>query len=193
MLKNFTVEIADYECVATIGASGSGQSTIAALLQRLHEPASGSVAIGGHNIGYTDVNHLRDHVSVVSQNPNLFDATISDNIAYGTSGLSPTNIQRAARAANMHDFVTSLPQGYNNLEVFSCSAVAISRPVYLLWFISQSFPKSISGMSSYLYHIHVTRKNSTQLAIVSYTTREPIKVDDCISRRQSPFGLRHFR
>lgn len=108
------MEIADGECVAIVGASGSGKSTIAALLQRLYEPDSGSISIGSYNIGATDITHLRDHVSVVSQNPNLFDASISDNISYGHN-LSPTDIRRAAKAANVHDFITSLPQGYNTM------------------------------------------------------------------------------
>ncbi|KAF7976914.1 hypothetical protein HWV62_5310 [Athelia sp. TMB] len=112
VLKNASLEIADGECVAIVGASGSGKSTIAALLQRLYEPASGSVSVGAHDIAATDVAHLRNHVAVVSQNPNLFDASIADNIAYGAAGLSPTDIARAAKAANVHEFITALPQGY---------------------------------------------------------------------------------
>ncbi|KZP10603.1 P-loop containing nucleoside triphosphate hydrolase protein [Athelia psychrophila] len=124
VLKNVTLEIADGECVAIVGASGSGKSTIAALLQRLYEPAAGAIAVGGHRIAGTDVTHLRDHVAVVSQNPNLFDATVAENIAYGTAGLSRTDIARAARAANVHEFITGLPQGYDTMVGENASLIS---------------------------------------------------------------------
>ncbi|EKM56629.1 uncharacterized protein PHACADRAFT_253850 [Phanerochaete carnosa HHB-10118-sp] len=115
VLKDISLSLAGGECVAIVGSSGSGKSTIAALLQRLYEPSSGSVTIGHHPIHNTDVHYLRDHVAVVSQQPNLFDATIAENIAYGTQGLSREQIEAAARAANVHDFILSLPKGYETL------------------------------------------------------------------------------
>jgi ATP-binding cassette subfamily B (MDR/TAP) protein 1 len=62
-----------------------------------------------------DVTHLRHHISVVSQNPNLFDATIAENIRYGNESMSEVDIRTAAKAANVHDFVMSLPQGYDTM------------------------------------------------------------------------------
>nr|WCD39451.1 Ste6-1 [Ganoderma boninense] len=115
VLKNLFVEIKENECVAIVGSSGCGKSTMAALLQRLYEPDTGCVAIGPHILRSTDVHHLRDHVSVVSQQPNLFDASIAENIAYGNKSLTAEDIQRAAKAANVHDFVESLPKGYDTL------------------------------------------------------------------------------
>src|SRR5580698_7157692 len=115
VLKDVSMDVTDGECVAVVGASGSGKSTVAALLQRLYEPDSGSISIGSHLLGSTDVTYLREHVSVVSQNPNLFDATISENIAYGNSTISETDIQTAAKAANVHDFIMSLPHGYDTM------------------------------------------------------------------------------
>ncbi|KAI0827383.1 P-loop containing nucleoside triphosphate hydrolase protein [Trametes gibbosa] len=112
VLKDLSVEIAENECVAIVGSSGSGKSTMAALLQRLYEPASGCISVGPHALRSTEVHHLRDHVSVVSQQPNLFDASIAENIAYGNKTLSLADIQRAAQAANVHDFIESLPKGY---------------------------------------------------------------------------------
>lgn len=112
VLKDLSLTIADGECVAIVGASGSGKSTIASLLQRLYEPSTGSITIGGTNdLGWMDVQHLRDHVAVVSQQPHLFDSSISDNIAYGTL-LTESAIEDAARAANVHNFILSLPKGY---------------------------------------------------------------------------------
>ncbi|KAH7926936.1 hypothetical protein BV22DRAFT_1194028 [Leucogyrophana mollusca] len=122
VLKNLSMRVADGECVAIVGGSGCGKSTVAALLQRLYEPDSGTIAVGLNELRATDVKHLRDHVAVVSQNPNLFDASIRENIAYGRVGdrgrieaMSDEEVVRAAQAANVHDFVMSLPQGYDTL------------------------------------------------------------------------------
>ncbi|KAG1748937.1 P-loop containing nucleoside triphosphate hydrolase protein [Suillus paluster] len=75
-----------------------------------------------------DINHLRDHVAVVSQSPNLFDASIRENIAYGRvgedNGMSDADVERAARAANVHDFIMSLPQGYDALIGENASLVS---------------------------------------------------------------------
>ena len=124
VLKNLFVEIKENECVAIVGSSGSGKSTMAALLQRLYEPDTGCVAIGPHILRSTDIHHLRDHVSVVSQQPNLFDASIAENIAYGNKSLMPEDIRRAAKAANVHDFVESLPKGYDTLVGENASLIS---------------------------------------------------------------------
>lgn len=124
VLKNINLEIEDGECVAIVGASGSGKSTLAALLQRLYEPSAGKVSVGFHDLHSTDVIHLRQHVSVVSQNPNLFDATISENISYGSDALNDVDIRRAARAANVHDFIMSLPNGYETLVGENASLIS---------------------------------------------------------------------
>lgn len=101
------------ECVAIVGPSGSGKSTIAAMLQRLYEPSSGEINMDKHALAACDVKWLRNHIAVVSQSANLFDASVIDNIAYGSEDVSREEIYRAARAANIHEFITSLPQGYD--------------------------------------------------------------------------------
>jgi ATP-binding cassette subfamily B (MDR/TAP) protein 1 len=118
------MKLADGECVAVVGASGSGKSTIAALLQRLYEPDFGLISVGGNDIRATDVTHLREHVAVVSQNPNLFDASISENISYGNTTLSASDIRRAAKAANVHDFIMSLPHGYDTMVGENASLIS---------------------------------------------------------------------
>jgi ABC-type multidrug transport system fused ATPase/permease subunit len=80
ILKSISLNIAQGECVALVGTSGSGKSTIAALLQRLYEPIKGVVKIGGKDVNGVDVGWLREHIGVVSQQPNLFDASIADNV-----------------------------------------------------------------------------------------------------------------
>jgi ATP-binding cassette subfamily B (MDR/TAP) protein 1 len=113
ILKNLSVDIKQGESVAIVGSSGSGKSTMAHLLQRLYEPTSGTITVGPWSLNYMDVRHLRDHVSVVSQNPHLIGATVSENIAYGTEGLVHADIERAAVVANVHEFIESLPRGYD--------------------------------------------------------------------------------
>lgn len=115
VLKNVSVDIKEGETVAVVGSSGSGKSTMALLLQRLYEPTSGTIAVGPWSLNGMDIRHLRNHIAVVSQNPHLFDASVSENIAYGTDGVPQTDIEHAAIAANVHEFVKGLPQGYNTL------------------------------------------------------------------------------
>jgi ATP-binding cassette, subfamily B (MDR/TAP), member 1 len=124
VLKDLSLSIAEGECVAVVGASGSGKSTIAALLQRLYQPGAGSITVGYHPLQHTNVHHLREHVAVVSQQPNLFDATIAENIAYGSTDVSLDQIHAAARAANVHDFILSLPKGYDTLVGENASLIS---------------------------------------------------------------------
>ncbi|TFK52865.1 P-loop containing nucleoside triphosphate hydrolase protein [Heliocybe sulcata] len=115
VLKDVSFSVAEGECVAIVGASGSGKSTIATLLQRLYEPAVGSITIGTTDVGSMDVNHLREHVAVVSQNPNLFDASVRENIAYGAAFLTDDQIRQAALGANVDEFISMLPKGYDTM------------------------------------------------------------------------------
>jgi ATP-binding cassette subfamily B (MDR/TAP) protein 1 len=115
VLKGINLRIASGECVAIVGSSGSGKSTIAALLQRLYEPLFGVITIDGSPLHTINVEHLREHVSIVSQNPNLFDASIAENIRYGNKSINDADIKNAAKAAHVHEFIMSLPEGYNTL------------------------------------------------------------------------------
>ncbi|KIR76978.1 ATP-binding cassette, subfamily B (MDR/TAP), member 1 [Cryptococcus gattii EJB2] len=112
VLKDASFTFKPGECVAVVGPSGSGKSTIAALLQRLYMPDGGDIRLGDRSLREADVVWLRNHIAVVSQSANLFDATIAENIAYGSPNLPRSEIYRAAEAANIHDFIQSLPQGY---------------------------------------------------------------------------------
>ena len=95
-------------------ASGSGKSTVAALLQRLYEPSSGTVLLDNRPLNRTDVRYLRQHVAVVSQHPALFDMSVAHNIAYGRpEGCVLSDVVAAARQAHIHAFVETLPAGYD--------------------------------------------------------------------------------
>lgn len=114
VLKGLSMTVKQGDCVALVGTSGCGKSTVAALLQRLYEPTSGSISLSNVQLCNTDVHHLREHVAVVSQQPHLFDASVKENIAYGRmKSMVDADVERAARAANIHEFVMSLPQGYD--------------------------------------------------------------------------------
>ncbi|KAI5887715.1 P-loop containing nucleoside triphosphate hydrolase protein [Schizophyllum commune H4-8] len=115
VLRDFTLRIKDGECVAIVGESGSGKSTVASLLQRLYEPQAGMISIGYHNIRHVDVDHLRHYLAVVSQHPQLWDASVRDNITYGTAHMPEFHILRAAEAARAQEFIMELPQGYDTM------------------------------------------------------------------------------
>lgn len=84
-------------------------------MQRLYEPSKGSVLLDGRPLDRADVRYLRDHVAVVSQHPALFDMSVANNIAYGRPNVPQKDIERAAKAAHIHDFIIALPQGYDTL------------------------------------------------------------------------------
>lgn len=113
ILKDFDIRVRHGECIAVVGASGCGKSTIAVLLQRLYEPTGGFISINGQRLSDTDTAWLRNRIAVVSQQPHLFDASVEQNIAYGTDIIDRSRIIQAAREANVHDFIMTLPQGYN--------------------------------------------------------------------------------
>ncbi|GAA5977439.1 hypothetical protein JCM10908_004980 [Rhodotorula pacifica] len=113
ILNGVDFEIEAGECVAIVGASGSGKSTVAALLQRLYEPSAGQVCLDDRALDSIDTHYLRDHTAVVSQHPALFDMTIAENIAYGREDASMVDIRKAAAQAHIDDFIEALPLGYD--------------------------------------------------------------------------------
>lgn len=97
-----------------MGESGSGKSTVIALLQRFYDPDSGRILLDGMEIQKLELNWLRQQMGLVSQEPALFNETIRANIAYGKQGeVSEDEIVKAAEAANAHRFISGLPQGYD--------------------------------------------------------------------------------
>ncbi|CAB3398371.1 unnamed protein product [Caenorhabditis bovis] len=115
VLKGLTFEAKPGETVALVGASGCGKSTIIQLLQRFYNPESGSLIIDGISIENYNITFLRQLVGVVSQEPNLFNTTIEQNIRYGRSDLSDKEINDALKKANAYDFVNSFPKGLQTL------------------------------------------------------------------------------
>ena len=99
--------------VALVGSSGAGKSTVAALVGRLYDPDAGRVTLDGVDLRELDPSWLRRQVGVVSQEPVLFAASIRENIGYGRPGASDAEVERAARLAHAHAFITTFPHGYD--------------------------------------------------------------------------------
>jgi subfamily B ATP-binding cassette protein MsbA len=115
VLDGVSFEIRKGEVVALVGPSGSGKSTLADLVLRFYDPIAGRVTMDGRDLRALRQADYRRLFGVVSQEALLFNATIRDNIAYGREGLAAADIERAARIANAHDFITQMPDGYDTL------------------------------------------------------------------------------
>jgi len=115
VLDGVTLDMPAHRTVAIVGESGAGKSTIAALIPRFYEPQHGVISIDGRNIMDLKQRFLRRNIGVVNQNVFLFDTTIRDNIMYGDPDASEEAMIAAAQKANIHDFIVSLPDGYDSL------------------------------------------------------------------------------
>jgi ATP-binding cassette subfamily B protein len=115
VINGVTLHVRKGEHVALVGPSGSGKSTLMALLQRLYDPSAGTIRVDGSDIREFKQRSLRSQIGVVLQDGMLFNDSVFDNIAFGVPGATMAEVERAARAANAHDFITALPQGYATL------------------------------------------------------------------------------
>jgi len=115
IFKNFSIKIEEGKSTAIVGPSGSGKSTIIGLIERFYDPLKGIVKIDGRDIRSYHLRSLRRHIALVSQEPTLFAGTIRENIIYGgvSDKIDEAEIIEAAKAANAHDFITSLTEGYD--------------------------------------------------------------------------------
>ena len=112
ILKGVSFTVAPGRKVAIVGPTGSGKSTISRLLFRFYDTVSGTVLVDGHDVRDYTQHSLRAAIGVVPQDTVLFNDTIFYNIAYGRPGATVAEIEQAARFAQIHDFIVSLPQGY---------------------------------------------------------------------------------
>jgi ATP-binding cassette subfamily B protein len=115
VLRGVSLVVRPGQTVAFVGPSGAGKSTTMDLLMRFHDPQRGRVLIDGRDLRTLRMDDYRRHTAVVSQQPFLFNSSIRENIAYGRPGCTQAEIEAAAKAANIHDFVAALPQGYDTL------------------------------------------------------------------------------
>ena len=112
VLDSISFQARPGELVALVGLTGAGKTTIASLVPRFFEPGTGRVLIDDVDVARYGLRSLREQIALVPQQPVLFTGTIADNIRYGRLDASDADVEAAARGANLHDFVTRLPQGY---------------------------------------------------------------------------------
>ena len=115
ILKNVSFEVPAGKMVAIVGPSGAGKSTISRILFRFYELTGGRVSIDGQNISDVTQSSLRAAIGMVPQDTVLFNDTILYNIRYGRPEASDAEVREAARLAQIHDFIMTLPQGYDSL------------------------------------------------------------------------------
>ncbi|CAF3873275.1 unnamed protein product [Rotaria sp. Silwood1] len=113
VLTNLSFDVKNGQTVALVGSSGSGKSTCIQLLQRFYDPDSGSIIIDGTEVNQYNLKWLRQHIGVVSQEPILFHATIRENILFGRDSATNEEIIQAAKVANAHNFIMTLPDEYD--------------------------------------------------------------------------------
>lgn len=118
VLDGYSLKIAAGTSTALVGSSGSGKSTVVALLQRFYDVNSGSITIDDNDLKDLDVQWLRQQIGYVQQEPQLFGLSVRDNLIYGMPDneiISQEKIEQACRDANCHDFISSWPEGYDTL------------------------------------------------------------------------------
>ena len=112
-LKDISLDVRPGQVVAIVGPTGAGKTTLMNLIPRFYDPLRGRVLIDGHDVRTMSLESLRRQISMVPQEPVLFSGTIADNIRYGRLQASMDEIVAAARAANAHDFIARLADGYD--------------------------------------------------------------------------------
>ncbi|MFI2295639.1 ABC transporter ATP-binding protein [Isoptericola nanjingensis] len=115
VLRGLDLAVRPGERVAVVGTSGAGKSSLVSLLSRLRDPDSGVVRIDGHNLRDLTLRSVRQSVAVVLQDSVLFRGTVRENIAAAVPDATDAQVERAARVAGAHDFVTALPDGYDTV------------------------------------------------------------------------------
>ncbi|BCD95813.1 ABC transporter transmembrane domain-containing protein [Marinagarivorans cellulosilyticus] len=111
---NLNLHILEGQSLALVGPSGAGKSTLLELLQRFYDPSQGSITLNGTDIRTLDTATLRQHIAVVPQEPALFTENVWYNIRYGKPDANDGQVIAAAKAANAHEFIEQLPDGYNS-------------------------------------------------------------------------------
>ena len=115
VLNNINFSIDSGEIIALVGPSGAGKSTLVDLIPRFYDTITGSILIDGKNVKDIDINSLRSLMGIVTQETFLFNDTIRANISYGAESIADNIIKDAAIAANAHDFIKKLPDGYDTI------------------------------------------------------------------------------
>lgn len=115
VLSHVNLDVQPGEVVALVGPSGAGKTSLVNLIPRFYDPTEGQILVDGHDLRTVTAASLRSQIGLVPQETLLFSVSIRENIAYGRPGATEEEIVAAAKAANAHDFITALPNGYDTL------------------------------------------------------------------------------
>ena len=195
VLKSVSLHAAPGEMIALVGPTGAGKSTLVNLLPGFYEVTSGRVLIDGVDIKEVRLESLREHISVVSQEPFLFNGTVRENILYGRLDATDAELTAAAKAANCHEFITRLSEGYDSrvgergvkLSVGEKQRVSIARallknsPILILdeatasvdtateRLIQEALARLMEGRTSFvLAHRLSTIRNADQILVIQH-------------------------
>jgi ATP-binding cassette subfamily B protein len=113
VLKDIDLDVRPGQTVAILGATGSGKSSIINLIPRFYDVSKGNIKLDDLDLRDIAIKNLRNHIGIVRQDPYIFSTTLRENIAYGVESATPRDIEEAARQAKIHEFIKSLPEGYN--------------------------------------------------------------------------------
>ncbi|KAF2870724.1 leptomycin B resistance protein pmd1 [Massariosphaeria phaeospora] len=113
VLSNLNIKVAAGQFAALVGASGCGKSTTISILERFYDADRGTVLVNGQDITTLDPTEYRNQLSLVSQEPTLYEGTVTENVSLSVDSATDEDIKRACIEAQIHDFITSLPDGYN--------------------------------------------------------------------------------
>lgn len=112
VLSHINLEVGPGEVVALVGPSGAGKTSLVNLIPRFYDPTAGCILVDGHDLRRVTLSSLRAQIGIVPQETMLFSVSVRENIAYGRPGASEEEIVAAAQAANAHEFILALPEGY---------------------------------------------------------------------------------
>jgi len=115
VLQDVDLDVAAGRTIALIGHTGSGKTTLTSLVPRFYDVTGGRITVDGHDVRDLTLASLRHAVGVISQDPFLFSATVRENIAFGAGDLPQSSVEEVARAAQAHEFIERLPQGYDTV------------------------------------------------------------------------------
>ena len=160
VLQGLNVSVKPGQTLALVGPSGCGKSTVVSLMERFYDPIAGVLSLDGSDVKDLNLRWLRSQIGIVSQEPVLFDTSAADNIRYGANfrEVSDEEVIVAAKAANIHDFLESLPQ--------------VTQPLQLMAFITIHFlttqPLQVM-VFTYIITIHFLTTQPLTLILAKWT------------------------
>eukprot|EP00475_Leptophrys_vorax_P015304 TRINITY_DN21672_c0_g1_i1.p1 TRINITY_DN21672_c0_g1~~TRINITY_DN21672_c0_g1_i1.p1 ORF type:complete len:708 (+),score=183.27 TRINITY_DN21672_c0_g1_i1:19-2142(+) len=176
---------------ALVGPSGGGKSTTISLIERFYDPVSGVITLDGKDIRAIDPRSVHAHISLVSQEPVLFATSIKENIAYGFENVSQDNIEKAAKLANAHDFISQFPEGYDTLvgergvklSGGQKQRIAIARAILLdpRVLLLDEATSALDSESEHLVQEALERVMANRTVIVVAHRLSTIKDADCVA------------